>query len=186
MDDYIEYFAVAFGVIYVVLAARGIIWCWAAGILSSILYIYINLHHTLYQDAILQTYYVLAGFYGWWIWNKKDTHPEEQDVLTWSLSKNGKLILLGVILVPLFGYGFSKLGNSLPYFDAAVTVFSFIATWMTAKKILENWLFWIVIDVIAAGMYFVKGLHATSGLYIFYSIVAIYGYYQWRKQLKLV
>ena len=184
MNVYLEYTAVVFGIIYVLLASRSIIWCWLTGIISSALYIYINIYHHLFQEAILQTYYVVAGFYGWWLWNKKGNAKDEISINSFSLQKNLMLIFFGALLVPIFGFGFSKLGNSLSYFDAAVTVFSFTATWMTAKKILENWLFWIVIDVVAAVMYFVKGLHATSGLYIFFSIIAVYGYFEWKKELN--
>lgn len=184
MNAYLEYTAVAFGIIYVLLATRRIVWCWPAGIISSALYIYINIYHRLFQDAILQTYYVVAGFYGWWLWNKLQDQQNETNIISYSLQQNLKLILFGALLVPVFGFVFSKLGNSLSYFDAAVTIFSFIATWMTAKKILENWLFWIVIDLVAAVMYFIKELHATSALYVFFSAVAVYGYFEWKKNVS--
>ncbi len=193
MNAYLEYTAVAFGIIYVLLAARRIVWCWLSGIISAALYIYINIYHNLFQDAILQTYYVIAGFYGWWLWSSPtQTLPQGEglntksklSIISFSLQRNFKLIFFGALLVPVFGFAFSILGNSLSYFDAGVTVFSFIATWMTAKKILENWLFWIVIDLVAAVMYFIKELHATSALYIFFSVVAVYGYFEWRKNVS--
>lgn len=183
MDNWLEYAGVAFGIIYVLLASRGNIWCWLAGIISSALYIYINITHQLFQDAILQTYYVVAGFYGWWLWSKKGSVGGDLTVQSFSLQQNIKLIFIGALLVPVFGFIFSKLGNSLSYFDAAVTIFSFIATWMTAKKILENWLFWIVIDLMAAVMYFIKHLEPTAALYIFFAFIATYGYYEWKKTL---
>ena len=89
METYIEYTAVVFGVIYVLLASRGNIWCWLAGIISSALYIYINLTHQLFQDAILQTYYVVVGFYGWWLWNKKG-NTEGISINSFSLQQNLK------------------------------------------------------------------------------------------------
>ncbi len=189
METYIEYMAVAFGVIYVLLASRSNVWCWLMGIISSALYIYINVTHQLFQDAILQTYYVVAGFYGWWLWESPSQPPIQGGVNTvsinsLSLQQNLKLIFFGALLVPVFGFAFTKLGSSLSYFDSAVTIFSFIATWMTAKKILENWLYWIVIDLVAAVMYFIKGLNATSWLYIFFCIIAVYGYFEWRKKIS--
>ena len=183
MESYLEYTAVAFGVIYVLLASRSNIWCWLMGIISSLLYIYINITHQLFQDAILQTYYVVAGFYGWWLWNKKGNAEEATSVNSFSLQQNLKLIFFGALLVPFFGFVFARLGNSLSYFDSAVTVFSFIATWMTAKKILQNWLYWIAIDLLAATMYFIKDLRATSCLYLFLSALAIYGYFEWKKKI---
>lgn len=185
MESYLEYTAVGFGVIYVLLASRSNIWCWLMGIISSALYIYINITHQLFQDAILQTYYVLAGFYGWWLWSKKGNIEDEIKIHSFSPQQNLKLIFFGALLVPVFGFVFAKLGNSLSYFDSAVTVFSFIATWMTAKKILENWYYWVVIDLVAAVMYLIKGLHATSLLYIFFSIISVYGYLEWRKKISV-
>lgn len=184
MDNWLEYAAVAFGIIYVLMASRSNVWCWPAGIISSFIYIYINFTHQLFQDAILQSYYVLAGFYGWWLWNKKGNTETEIAIQSFSLKQNFKLICFGVLLFPILGFLFSKIGNSLSYFDSAITVFSFIATWMTAKKILENWLYWIVIDVVAATMYFIKDLQPTSGLYIFFALVAAYGYFEWRKKIS--
>lgn len=186
MDAYLEYTAAAFGIIYVLLAARGNVWCWSAGIISSAVYIYINIYHHLFQDAILQTYYVAAGFYGWWLWNKKEKDQDKTNIISYSLQQNLRLIFFGALLVPVFGFVFSKLGNALSYFDATVTVFSFIATWMTARKILQNWFFWIAIDIVATVMYFIKGLQPTSFLYIFFSVIAVYGYLQWRKQIRIV
>ena len=184
METYLEYAAVVFGVVYVLLASRGNVWCWLAGVISSALYIYINVTHQLFQDAILQAYYVVAGFYGWWLWSKKGNAEDEVSISSFSLPQNLKLIFFGALLVPVFGFVFAKLGNSLSYFDAAVTVFSFIATWMTAKKILESWLYWIVIDVVAAIMYLIKDLRATSCLYLFFSVVAVYGYFEWKKKMS--
>ncbi|MCX6198231.1 MAG: nicotinamide riboside transporter PnuC [Bacteroidetes bacterium] len=192
MDNWLEYAGVFFGIIYVLLASRSNIWCWLAGIISSAIYIYINVTHQLFQDAILQTYYVVAGFYGWWLWSSpSQTFPQGEGlnaktnsgVISFSLQQNAKLIFFGSLLVPVFGFVFSKLGNSLSYFDSTVTIFSFIATWMTAKKILENWLFWIVIDLVAAVMYYIKHLELTSALYVFFALIAIYGYFEWKKTL---
>ncbi len=184
METYLEYTAVFLGVVYVLLASKGSIWCWIFGILSSAIYISINITHHLFQDAILQFYYVLAGLYGWWKWSQKE-EKAEANILSYSIRENLPFIVTGALLVPLFGYGFSKLGNSLSYFDSAVTIFSFIATWMTARKLLENWLYWIVIDVVAAMMYSIKGLYPTAALYIFFTLVSVYGYYEWKKQLSI-
>jgi nicotinamide mononucleotide transporter len=190
METYIEYAAVLLGVVYVLLASKGDIWCWVFGILSSALYISINVTHHLYQDAILQFYYVAAGFYGWWNWYPTPTLPEGEGfksmrIQSLSLQQNLQLFSFGALLVPVLGYFFSKLGNSLSYFDSAVTIFSFIATWMTARKLLENWLYWIVIDLVAAVMYGIKGLYPTAALYVFFAVVAVYGYLEWKKQMNL-
>ena len=91
---------------------------------------------------------------------------------------------MGWGLSPVLCCLFAEIGNSYSYFDAGITVFSFIATWMTAKKILQNWLYWIVIDLVAATVYFAKDLRATSALYVLFAIVALYGYREWQKNLE--
>ncbi|MFN8322652.1 MAG: nicotinamide riboside transporter PnuC [Chitinophagales bacterium] len=182
MENYLEYLAVATGVIYVLLASKNNIWCWLAGIISSTLYVYININHQLYQDAILQSYYIVAGFYGWWLWSKNN-QEQNTGFISFSLKQNLRLIFIGGALTPVFGFAFSKLGNSLSYFDSAVTIFSFIATWMTAKKVHENWLYWIAIDLLAAVMYYLKNLQPTVILYIFFAAIALYGYFEWKKKM---
>ena len=180
-----EYTAVFFGVLYVVLAAKGDLYCWVAGIVSSALYIYINIYAHLYMDAILQTYYVLAGIYGWWLWRSTQTaDAATAGVSYYTLKQQMPLLVMGCALSPVLGFLFAKIGNSYSYFDAGITVFSFIATWMTAKKILQNWLYWIVIDLVAATVYFAKDLRATSALYVLFAIVALYGYREWQKNLE--
>ena len=179
MDIYIEYLAVVLGIVYVLLAAHGWVWCWPAGILSSLLYIWINTEHQLYQDAILQSYYVIAGIYGWWHWQRQK--DALNSITRLSLSQHLFWLITGAVLVPLFGYGFAQLGNALSYLDASVMVFSFIATWLTARKVLESWMYWIAIDLIAAVMYGLKGLQPTVFLYVIYALVAVYGFYSWRK-----
>lgn len=179
MENYIEYLAVALGIVYVLLAARGVAWCWPTGILSSMLYIWINVEHNLYQDAILQSYYVLAGIYGWWHWQQQKN--KRTSITTLTLKQHIFWFIVGAILTPIFGYGFAQLGNALSYLDAAVMIFSFIATWLTARKVLESWGYWIAIDIIAAVMYGLKGLQPTVFLYVIYTLVAVYGFYSWRK-----
>jgi nicotinamide mononucleotide transporter len=179
----IEFAGVLTGLIYVVLAARGSAWCWLFGIISSGLYIQINLVNNLYLDTILQSYYVLVGFYGWWNWKRK----EEQTVTITSIpfNKQIQLIATGIALSAIAGYLVTFIGNSLSYVDAFVTIFSFIATWMTARKILENWLWWVAIDLVAAYMYLSKGLYITTGLYIVYAAIAAAGYWKWRRELSV-
>jgi nicotinamide mononucleotide transporter len=104
METYLEYAAVAFGVVYVLLASKSNIWCWLFGIISSALYIYINITHQLFQDAILQSYYVIAGFYGCWLWNKNGNAEDEIETHSSSLKQNLQLIFGGVLLIPVFGY----------------------------------------------------------------------------------
>jgi nicotinamide mononucleotide transporter len=182
-DNPVEFTGVLASLIYVVLAAKGNVWCWLFGIISSALYIQLNFINHLYLDTVLQSYYVLVGFYGWWNWKKQGNGEAAITSAAWS--RQLAYIAGGAALSLVMGYLVTFIGNSLSYVDAFVTIFSFIATWMTARKILENWLWWIVIDLAAAYMYYSKGLQVTTGLYILYSAIAGIGYWRWKRELSV-
>ena len=185
MNSAIEYAAVALGILNVVLAARGSIWCWPAGIVGGALYVYLNYGWQLYYDMVLQFFYVAAGFYGWYKWTRKEGETE-LPIISWSFKKQLPLILFGFVLSAILGsITFYYLKTWITYFDATVTVFSFIATWMMAKKIIENWLWWIVIDSACIGLYLLKDAPATSFLFAVLTVGAAYAYYNWRKDMAL-
>ncbi|HWB63993.1 MAG TPA: nicotinamide riboside transporter PnuC [Chitinophagales bacterium] len=180
----IEIIAVVFGVAYVLLAIKSNKWCWIAGIISSGLYIVFDLQLKYFQDAILQTYYVAAGAYGWYLWTRKPVGDASSPlaVNTKPFIEMLPLLGAGLLVFPVMGYGFSKIGNSFSYVDAFTTVFSFIATYYTAKKLIESWLMWVFLDLIFIMQYFLKHAYLTSGLYLFLTIMAVWGYIEWRKQ----
>lgn len=183
METYIEYIAFAFGIAYVVLAAQRNAWCWLAGIINCALYVYINLHAQLYYDSLLQVFYVVAGFYGWWIWHK--TEEELFVIERLAITKHLPLIFVGITAALFFGsITYLKLHTYIAFYDAAIFTFSLIATWMTAKKILENWLWWIVIDIAAIFLYLIKGMPITSIQYLAFTLGAGYGYFEWRKKIS--
>ena len=96
-----------------------------------------------------------------------------------------KWLILGVLLTPVFGYYLDSFTDSdVPYYDGATTVFSFIATWMMTRKIIQNWLLWIVVDIASAGLYLYKGLYLTALLFVLYTLMAVYGYLEWKKHLN--
>ncbi len=178
----IETTAVLFSIIYVVLATKQNIWCWAFAAISVILYIYICLNARLFAETGLQAFYLFMAAYGYYNWNKSDA---ELDVEQWSVSKHLLLILFGAIAVFFIGFYFSTYTNAkMPIVDSFTTVFSIIATYMITKKVLENWLYWIVIDIVSIYLYFSRDLHLTSLLFMLYTIIAIFGYFAWLKKMK--
>ncbi len=185
----IEIAAAVFGVLYVILAVKSNPWCWIAGIISAFLYIIFDIQLKYFLDAILQTYYVAAGVYGWYLWTSASiqTNGDEASKLpisTHSFRQLLPLIILGLALVPLLGYTFSKAGNANPYIDSATAVFSFIATYLTAKKILQSWQMWVAIDLVLIVQYFLKNAYVTSGFYLFLTVMAVYGYFEWKKSIS--
>lgn len=181
----IEIAAATFGVIYIVFAVKGKWWCWPFGIISAIVYIVFDIQLKYYLDAVLQTYYVFAGFYGWYLWTQNSgSETVAANIVIYSFKKLLPFLILGSVLMPALGYLFSTFGNAYPYIDAFTAVFSFIATYFTAKRILESWHIWIVVDMILVIQYFLKDAFVTSGFYLFLTVMAVYGYFEWRKQMR--
>jgi nicotinamide mononucleotide transporter len=181
-----EWLAIITALIYVVLAAKENAWCWSFGIISSGLYIWLNYSIRLYLDSWLSVYYCVIGIYGWYVWIRGRTDKSSGAVL--HRIKNSTLfisIFIGITATLILGKISSLYTDSpVPYFDAALTSFSLVATWMTARKILENWIFWIVIDAAYVIIYWMRALPSTSILFLIYTFIAVYGFIKWRKNLK--
>lgn len=182
---FIEITAVILSLLYVWLAAKENKWCWFFGGIGSAIYVYINFTSHLYYDTLLQLYYVLVAIYGLLYWNKSNTKTK---VVIKPISKQYLILALALSAVASYFLGeWSKAHTpqNTSHLDAAVTVFSLVATWLTARKILESWLLWIAIDIAATFMYFLKELHATTLLYVLFTIMAIYGYFKWKKTISI-
>ncbi|HKL03736.1 MAG TPA: nicotinamide riboside transporter PnuC [Cryomorphaceae bacterium] len=181
MDLYIEIAAVLFNVAYVLLAARESIWCWPLGILGSGLSIWLFIIAGLYAESVLFTYYVFMGFYGWFAWSRSSANSGIE-IRTWNWQVHFAVLTGGFI----GSYGvYAALVNftdaQMPLLDAYTTVFSFIATWMVAKRVLENWVYWIAIDALTIYLYFSRELYIYAVLSAAYTVIAFYGYAAWYK-----
>jgi nicotinamide mononucleotide transporter len=186
IKSYIEILGVLTGLIYLYFSVKQIIWLWPFGILTSLLYMYVFYNAGFYADMSLQIYYFFISIYGWFHW-LKGNKDSSRGLKVSSISKKEWLIyiLITILLTIIFGVILSHLhGSNLPYWDAFTTSASVIATWMLARKIIENWLWWVVIDIVSLGMYLYKGLYPTLLLFAFYTTMAIIGYLQWKKDLK--
>jgi len=190
-DNIIEVLGAIAGLVYLYFSVKQIIWLWPFGILTSLLYVYVFYNSRFFADMSLQIYYFVISFYGWYYWIRggKSKSVSNDNVLKVSRLKLKMfviLILATIILTIISGYILSEYTKSdLPWLDAFTTSASIVAMWMLARKILENWLFWIIIDIVSMGMYIYKGLFPTVILFFVYSSVAIIGYYEWRKDLKI-
>ena len=190
-DNIVEVLGAIAGLIYLYFSLKQIIYLWPLGILSSLLYVVVFYNSRLYADMSLQVYYFFISIYGWYFWSKGSvkTNIGIEKLQISRLSKKMWLILLMIIIVLtlISGFVLSKYTNSsLPWWDAFTTSASIVATWMLARKILENWLFWIVIDIVSLLMYIYKGLYPTVLLFFVYSSMAFAGYFKWKKDLKRI
>lgn len=187
VEKIIELSASLIGLIGVWLTTRQKIWCWPVGLLGVILSLYVFLASKLYADVILQIFYIVLTIYGWYNW----LHGGENRTILKVTRVNKKYILILLIIgfgaVFITGYVFSEFTDaSLPYWDATVAVWGVIATLEQAKKHIENWVMWILTDLLCTGIYFYKELYFFAGLYFCFALLAIYGFSSWKKDLKKI
>lgn len=184
---WLEAVAVISSLLFTLLAAREKKACWYFGFTSSLIYIHICYHARLYQDAIISIYYVVMAVYGWLLWTGR-LEQKKQVVHIGAMPAPLLVLLLatGTILTIGSGYFFDHYTDAhFPYTDAFTTVFALLATWMQAKKYLENWLIFLVVDFTGMIMYFQKELFFTSLLYFIYTIICIFAFISWKKQSRI-
>lgn len=168
---------------YVVLAVKQKAACWPFGIVGSVLSIWFFYLIGLYAEALLFIYYVLMGAYGWWAWTRGSNGKPELPITVWSLARHLLIVVTGSGMALLLGWALTEYTKAQSaYFDALTTIFSFVATWLTARKVLENWTYWVLIDLFTIGLYSSKGAYIYAGLSLVYTGMAIYGWMEWRKR----
>lgn len=180
----IEWLIFMTALIYVALAAIENVWCWLFGILASALSVYLFYTGNLFLESCLNIFYVIIGFYGWYQWLYGSNEKVELQIQSFSFQKNVYLIIIGCIVWIPFGYVAHNYSTQvMPYLDAFITSFSIIATWMAAKKILENWIYWILINGLAVLLCSFRGFYLIALLYIIYTLLSVAGYLKWRKKI---
>lgn len=182
--SFLEWTAVILGVSYVISITYKKMIAWLFALISSSIYVYLCFSAQLYLESFLQIFYVLTAIYGWLKW-RKDTANKQ--IISWGFKLNLINISLSSILTLSIGYIFSKYTNQAnPYMDAFTTIFSLIATFMVARKVLENWIYWIIIDAISIILYSSREFYLTSLLFTIYTLLALFGFIKWYKNYKLI
>lgn len=180
----LEWIAVVFSLIYVFLAARQNIWCWLFGALSAAVSIVLFLFVKLYAESILFVFYVVVSLYGWYQWKSVKSGPH-LPVVEWKLMTHAGLILLSLVGAGVIYFIFSNYSDAeQPLLDALTTSFSFMTTFLVARKVLSNWLYWVAIDAASVYLYWSRGLDIYALLMVIYTGMAVYGYLQWRKEYR--
>jgi nicotinamide mononucleotide transporter len=179
-----EVFAVLLGMTYVILAAKESQWAWPFAFFSTLIYTILFWDGALISSSILNFYYMAMAIYGFMLW-KEDEDGSRLSISTLALKQHFLLIASGLVGSVVLGYlSETYLGARFAYLDAFVMVFSGIATWLMAKKVLENWFYWVIIDSTAIVLYFKSGYLATIVLFVLYVVLAFYGYASWRKRFN--
>ena len=187
IEQYFEIIAAGLGFIAIFLQIKQNVWYWLVSIIMVSMYIYIYIDARLYADMSLQVYYLIISFYGWYMWlygEKLNDHKTQLSVST--ISQNLLVILTSISIVLFFIIAWILLqftNSDVPYWDSFTTSLSFVATWMLARKKIENWLIWIVVDAASVGIYLYKELYPTAVLFLFLTLLAFVGYSKWKKDL---
>lgn len=176
-----ELCAVILAVGYLLLAVRQNIACWYAAFISTALFLLIFWQHKLYMESGLQIYYLAMAVYGWYQWkNSAETTQSKTRISTWSLQKHIvaiSLILLGTLVS---GSLLKDTDQRFPYLDSFTTWSAVVTTYMVTRKVLENWLYWLVIDSASIYLYLDRELYFTALLFAAYLVIVCVGYYSWR------
>lgn len=180
-----EIAAALMGVAYILLAAKESQWCWLFAFLSTVIYTVLFWEGQLPMQALLNFYYMGMAVYGYWLWQKHGNAESTLAISSWGWSKHLIFIVAGLIISALVTYYLQSTGQSQsPVLDAYTTVFAVMNTWLMAKKIIQNWLYWVVIDAAAVVLYVETAYYATAALFILNTILAIAGYISWVKLYK--
>ena len=180
-----EWVAVLLALAYLWLAVRQNAWCWACAIASSAIFLVLFARGGLVMQSMLQLFYIAMGAYGWWAWRHGvDGRGGILPVSRWHGRRHALGIGVVLVVAAVNGWVVARgQGGLVPYVDALVAWASVLATWLVARKVLENWLYWIVIDSVAALLYWSQGFHATAVLFVAYVLIAVRGYFGWRAGL---
>lgn len=183
----LEIIAVIFGFLSVWYSKQNNILVYPTGIVSTMIFVYLLWQWELLGDMMINAYYFSMSIYGWYVWTRK----VDDDHFTPITSTTRKEKILSVVIFTgtlLFVFGiyewFDKWNNWTAYVDTITTAIFFVGMWLMARKKIENWIYWIIGDIISVPLYFYKGLTLTSLQYLLFTIIAIYGYLAWKKNLR--
>ena len=177
----LEIFGVATGALCVLLAAREIIWSWPIGIVNNVAFFIMFWRHKLYADATLQIFYILTALYGWWKWAHKDAGMVLRVQNTSRRMGTTLLLLMPVAWFFIYEILHRWTDSNVPLGDSLATTLSLGAQFMAGRKLLENWLVWIVVDVVSIALFLYKHLYLTTTLYAAFIGMCVAGYMAWRK-----
>jgi nicotinamide mononucleotide transporter len=185
LNSSLELTAVVFAIAYLVLAVRENILCWFAAGVSTVIFLYIFWDAKLYMESGLQVYYLAMAVFGWYQWRRATDGLTSLQVSMWSMRQHLKAITLIALLTFVSGYVLnSGTDAQLPYLDSFTTWGSVVTTYMVTRKILENWIYWLVIDSISIYLYIDRELYFTAMLFAVYIVIIFFGWLAWSKRVQ--
>ena len=183
---YLEFIAIVFGLLSVWLSKKNNILVFPTGMISTAIFVYLLFKWQLLGDMMINGYYFIMSVYGWYIWTRKKNESDLNPIST-TTPKEKKISIIIFILTLAFVYGvytfFDKWTDWTAYIDTFTSGIFFVGMWLMAKRKIENWILWIIGDIISVPLYFYKGFTFTSFQYLIFTFIAILGYLAWKKHL---
>ncbi len=186
IDIVLEIVAVLFGLISVLFAKKNNILVYPTGIISTLIFVYLLNKWGLIGDMLINGYYTTMSVYGWYIWTRKTNNKPDFPISRMSVKEYYQatiIFILTILFVVVVYKYFNKFTHWTAYIDTFTSGVFFVGMWLMAKRKIENWLLWIVGDIVSVPLYFYKGYTFTSLQYIIFTIIAIYAYLEWKKNL---
>ncbi|MDO6738993.1 nicotinamide riboside transporter PnuC [Wenyingzhuangia sp. 2_MG-2023] len=187
LDISLEIIAVFFGLISVLYSKKNSILVFPTGIISTSIFVYLLYKWQLLGDMMINAYYFIMSIYGWYLWTRKSNDKPENPISK-TTSKEKKQSVFIFVSTLIFVYAvytfFDKWTHWTAYVDTITTAIFFVGMWLMAKRKIENWIYWIVGDIISIPLYFYKGFTFTSFQYLVFTLIAISGYLAWKKHLN--
>lgn len=187
IDIVLEIVAVIFGFLSVWYSKQNKIWVFSTGMISTLIFVYLLFKWELLGDMMINAYYFVMSVYGWYVWTRKvdETHVTPISKTTKKENTISSTIFLATLLFVFVVYqAFDKWTGWVAYIDTLTTAIFFVGMWLMARRKIENWIFWIIGDIISVPLYFYKGFTFTSLQYLGFTIIAIFGYLAWKKHLN--
>lgn len=179
----LELFSVITGLGFIILMIAQNIWCWPIGILSSLTSIFLFYMTQYYAEAFTYFFYILVGIYGWYTWNRE--RDENAKVITTGIGYHSAIFIGGSLIAFTVGYLLDSYTDAKRAFaDSTSTIFSLIASYMEAHRILSSWFLWIAINLFSVWLYMDRGLKLYAGLMVIYFLLSIAGFLHWNKLHK--
>lgn len=190
LDTVLEYFGVVTGLLYLLLEIRQHRGMWIVGFITSLVYVFVFFFARIYADMGLSIYYTLISIYGFRQWALGNKYPTEESGMNEMIlyrhinKKFGIKIFLALLLIYICIYYIliHFTDSPVPAGDAFTTTIGIIATWMLARRIIEHWIFWVVANIVSIYIYYLRDLYPTMFLYFCYAVLAIVGWYTWKKK----
>ena len=185
--DLLVYISVVFAIASVLFASKESIWVFPTGIIGTLIQGYLCfVSWKLYADGVLNIYYVLASIYGWYFWSKKKNEVQTPITKTANIEWFYYFLVFTVLFIGSSFYLKTSTDSPVPMADAFTTSLSIVAMWSMARKKLENWLMWIVVDAVSVPLYYYRDAPEVAVQFLVFCAIAIYGYLQWRKKIMEV